>query len=144
MKLPDGTTIVEDLAATSTSGAVPSLAATPVVRFIGGASRSTVIPLDYPVEYAGVEYREMTLRRLTTDEVAEFLKSVQGQPEDAKVTFPIFRTADDKPVPDEVLSALDDDDMTTLNEAAQSFLPRRFRAPPDSGSIPPAGEPTAP
>jgi hypothetical protein len=134
--------VAEALAAGEPKPAVAPPPAAP--RFIGGAARSTTISLDWPVEYDGVVYEGIVLRRLTTDEVAKFLDKINGQPADAKVTFPVFRTADDSEIPDEVLSALDDDDMTKLNEAAASFLPRRFRAAPESDSSPLNGGSTAP
>ena len=105
-------------------------------RFIGGASRSTAIALDWPVAYDGVEYREVVLRRLSVGEVAAFLERIKDQAADAKVTFPVFRTADDCEIPEAVLTALDDDDMARLDEAAASFLPRRFPGRPGQRFLP--------
>ena len=138
-------TLAPGVAEALTAGGITTPAITaPAPRFIDGATRSTVITIEWPVEYDGVVYREFVVRRLTTGELAAFLDKVKDQTADAKVTWPLIRTVDDAEVPEIVLASLDPDDSDVLDEAAADFLPRRFRAAPASDFSPLTGGTTAP
>ncbi len=62
---------------------------------------------------------------------------------DAKVRLPLFRDEHGEPVPDAVMDALDDDDRLALDEAAENFLPRRFRGLAAQDTGPDIGATTA-
>ncbi|ACB96731.1 phage tail assembly protein [Beijerinckia indica] len=111
-------------------------------RFIGGKTRVKTIRLEYPLEYNGREYREISIARLTVKDVEEFIESLKTR----DVRLPIYRDEAGDLIPEEVLDALDDDDLVTLEAAARDFLPRRFQGLSESGSDPGNGatiEPTS-
>jgi hypothetical protein len=124
--------------------------ANPAPLFLGDRPRSHSVRLEWPVEYMGTRYEAITVRRLTTAEVAAFMQKVaehhEANPEaaDEVMRFPIFFDERGEPVPDEVMDGLDDDDAVPLNEAAVRFLPRRFRAATEPTSTPQPGEATGP
>ncbi len=85
--------------------------------------------LEWPLEYDGREYREITIKRLTAQEVKDLADALRALPEGTPPPrWPIFVDAEGAPIPEEVLDALDPDDDTMLQEAALDFLPRRFVA----------------
>jgi hypothetical protein len=93
------------------------------VSFIGSKPRSETVTLEWPVEYKGTVIDQITVRRLTTSEVAAYLENLNAARAAGEKLprFPIFDQ------PDEVIDGLDDD-AEKLNEVALRFLPRRFRA----------------
>lgn len=99
-------------------------------RFIGKHERSRVVTLEWPLEYDGREYRKIHIVRLTASEVAKFQEEIIAlleRDKNARIRFPLYRDADGGLIPDEVMDALDDDDKVVLEEAAMTFLPRRYR-----------------
>ena len=78
--------------------------------------RSKTISLEYPVEFDGKTYGEITIRRMTGTEVAAWLNDA------AAVMPPMFNC------PVDVIDALDADDAFTVKEAMNDFLPRKMRA----------------
>jgi hypothetical protein len=118
-------------------GAVPITAA-PEVQFVGGPPRVKEIKLEWPLEHSGRTYASVWLKRMTAREVAAFVEQVAATAKsnpDKTIRFPVFVDETGAPIPDAVLDALDDDDATTVYEAAGPFLPRRFQAMPgNSGS----------
>ncbi len=107
-------------------------------RFLSERPRRKTIDLEWPVSFEGREYRSITLIRLTAGDVSKFQEEIEQllkNTPDAALRFPIFRDANNAPIPDAVLEALDDDDKFELDRAAADFLPRRFRgiAEPVSG-----------
>lgn len=139
MNRPLAPGVAEMLATTASAGP----AAAPA-RFIGQASRSTAITLEWPVECDGVEYRDVVIKRMTTQEVADFVEGIASQAESARLRFPVYFHPNGHRVPDQVLDALDDDDMQKLNEVAEAFLPRRFQTALAGVSSSPNGGSTAP
>lgn len=117
-------------------------------QFAGGKIRRTAIVLDYPVEFEGITYSEIGLRRLTAGEVAAFMDTARAlveADENANPRAPIFVTSAGAPIPDGLFDALDDDDAFKLDEAAKDFLPRRFQgALRASASTPTDGSDTEP
>ena len=116
-------------------------------QFLSDRPRMKPVRLDWPVTFDGLEYREITLVRLTAGEVARFqeeLEALLRDNPDAALRFPIFRDETGAAVPAEVLDALDDDDRFELDRAAADFLPRRFRGIAEPSSGPDAGGNIAP
>ena len=91
----------------------------PVARIVSDKERARTVDLEWPVEFDGVLYESVTIRRLTTKEVVDFLETMAGK---GDVRWPMYD------VPDAVLDALDDDDAFRLDEVVKGFLPRRFQA----------------
>ena len=117
-----------------------------LARIVSDRPRAATIELDWPVEYAGRVFAAITVARLTAGEVARFQDEIVGLLEsgaDSKVRLPLFRDEDGAPIPDAVMDALDDDDRLALDEAALSFLPRRFRGLAARDSGPDIGATTA-
>lgn len=104
--------------------------------------RFRLVPLASPLSFGGQEYREIQVSRLTAKEVAEFQESIRTVPEGQPIVWPMFRDRDGAPLPEGFLDILDDDDSFELEKAARDFLPRRFLASPDKGSVPASGEAT--
>ena len=109
-----------------------------VARIVSERPRAATITLEWPIAYDGRFYATITVARLTAAEVARFQEEIVQLLEggaDAKVRLPLFRDENGELIPDAVMDALDDDDRLALDEAAVSFLPRRFRglAAQDSG-----------
>lgn len=93
------------------------------VEFLGSKPRFETLTLMWPVKYQGVEYHEVTVRRLTTEEVSRYVAQIQAAktPEEkSTIRPPMFNV----PVP--VLDGLDDDDTFELDKMVRRFLPRRF------------------
>ncbi len=106
--------------------AAPSPAPSP--RFVAAAARSEAVPLEWPVEYDGRIWAEVTVRRPTTAEVAAWSRRVlaareKGEPTD-DIPAPVFDA------PEVLLAVLDPDDTDRLEEVARRFLPRRFQVAP--------------
>ena len=116
-------------------------------RFLSERPRWKTIDLEWPVSFEGREYRSITLIRLTAGDVSRFQEEIEqllkNNP-DAALRFPIFRDANNAPIPDAVLDALDDDDRFELDRSAADFLPRRFRGIAEPSSGPGAGGNTGP
>lgn len=103
-------------------------------------------PLEFPVTVNGVTYTEIPLRRLTAKQVADWSESLRTVAEEDPTAptpeVPIINASQ------EVLDALDDDDLLALQEARLDFLPRRLKTilmPAEPSASPqPSGKPTAP
>lgn len=118
-----------------------------VPRFAGGKARWQKVPLEWPVDYGGRTYDAVFVHRMTADEVNGYIERVNaaaGREAAMAVRFPMYRDAAGEMIPDPVIGALDDDDSERVHEVAQGFLPRRFRAAPDSAPTSGSGAPTSP
>jgi hypothetical protein len=110
-------------------------------KFLGDRPRFKSVPLEWPIDYDGKEYREIHLVKLTAKEVADWLETLDAN---GSAKFPIFRDADGAPIPDAVLDGLDADDREEVDKAAVDFLPRRFRGVTASASGSADGAATGP
>lgn len=88
-------------------------------RFVSEVGRSQVVKLEWPLEYEGKVWDQITVRRLTAREVDVAVEASRAGQDD---TLPIFDA------PTAVLDALDADDSQRLNEVAKSFFPRALKA----------------
>ena len=111
--------------------------------FIDPSGRSRAFTLKHPVVVNGRAYREIRLARLTVADVAQFLEAVSAGDKRSAIAWPVYRDENGEPIPQAVLSALDDDDGFTIEQGLRDFLPRRLQALMDGAGAPPAGEPTA-
>ncbi len=95
-----------------------------------GGTRLKSIELGYPLSFDGREFRTVGVKRLTVAEVGAYfaaLEELRKTDDTTVLPFPMFVDEEGAPIPDGLLDALDDDDMTRLNKEAVDFLPRRFR-----------------
>ena len=90
-------------------------------RIVAGPPRTATYVLTWPVEYDGKTWTEITISRLTAQQVDDFVQAIRAGNENARL--PLFDA------PAEVLDAMDADDSTNLNEAARPFTPAALRAP---------------
>ena len=95
-------------------------------KFVGGPPRSEVVKLDYPVEFDGKLWTEITVRRMTAAEVSDWASRARAADDATDIRFPMFDA------PNEVMDGLDVDDDERVQEVASRFLPRRFRVPAES------------
>lgn len=114
----------------------PITEATP--NYLGDTVRSTSVPLKFPFELDGIEYRTVTVRRITGREaqswsraLREFLAGDGPEPQFPGIVMPSA-----------AFDALDDDDLAALDEAADRFFPARFQPLRDLAARM-AGEPSA-
>ena len=99
-------------------------------RFLGGRPRHATLTLDYPVEVEGRTYNAIVLRRLTAGDVSAYVETLRKAAKDnpnGQARPPIFTDEAGEPLPLSLFDALDDDDALRLDEAAEDFLPRRWR-----------------
>lgn len=82
-------------------------------KFVNSKDRFRTVKLEWPIEYDGKVYDSVTVSRMTTRQVGEFIEG--------KGRLVIFD------VPSEVIDELDDDDAVEVNKAVEDFLPRRLR-----------------
>lgn len=106
--------------------------------FLNAAARRRCVKLQWPLEYEGKIFDEVILRRLSSEEVAEWIAS------DGKNGLPIYVDADGAPIPRAIIDALDDDDMFEVDKVVRDFFPLRFLGSQDDASAPGAGENIAP
>ncbi len=90
---------------------------------VRAADRAEAVPLEWPLHYDGKTVDSVTVKRLTTGEIADFIEQ-NGATTNWR-DFPMFDQ------PPAVLRALDDDDAENVLTVFNRFLPRRFRAGPE-------------
>lgn len=99
-------------------------------RFLDEAARREVVPLLHPFEYEGRIWSEITVRRPTAAMVRDWTRRVVAAKDAGLATDDIPPPVFD--APDAVLNFVDPDDDDRLEEVALRFLPRRFRADPET------------
>lgn len=88
-------------------------------RIVAREGREKVVPLEWPVEYDGVVYEALTVRRAHG---ADFRKMASfGGDEDMKLAALLTGA------PAEVIAALDGEDYLNLQEVVKTFLPRKLQ-----------------
>ncbi|PYF05047.1 hypothetical protein BJ122_102273 [Rhodopseudomonas faecalis] len=100
------------------------------VRYVSDKPRSRSIPLEFPVEYDGKRYDQVTVSRMTTAQVADFMAAVHEQ--GGKAKLPMYDC------PHELLPHLDADDGERVDAAVMDFLPRALREA--GASLPQTGD----
>lgn len=91
--------------------------------YLNDIPRSTVVTLQHPFELDGKQIREVTVRRLRGFEAKHFaqaslLAAQAGQLEPMFPGIELSATA---------YASLDDDDIYSIDQAVEDFLPARFR-----------------
>lgn len=92
----------------------------PVARIKNPEGRSKRVPLVYPVEFDGVDWVDIEIRRCTGAEITAYVNSMATGGE--FVLPPVIQC------PIEVWNGMDADDQFMVDEAAQAFMPRRLKA----------------
>ncbi|MGI3901226.1 MAG: hypothetical protein ACRYGP_13920 [Janthinobacterium lividum] len=136
----------------SESGAAPARALIPLVlpsaAWAASAAVVRSVPFQYPVTFAGREWPGIGIRRLSVEQIAAVFENYRLNREiDPEYAFslPIYVDKAGEPIPAGLLGKIDPDDADTVDEVAESFLPRRYRVAKDLGpSTSPNGEATAP
>ncbi len=96
------------------------------VRWLTEAKREELYELQFPFELAGVEYRKVTIKRLSAGEVDAFVKKIREAKSTDVMRLPMYFVGDLE-ITDSVWDALDDDDVHGMVVAATKLLPARFR-----------------
>jgi hypothetical protein len=88
------------------------------------------IPLEYPVEFGGATYSELTLGRLDAGALAkiEAEMRLQGLDDGDKIRSSIILISASARIPDDVVRLLDATDFNAANEAVADFLSSRARS----------------
>jgi hypothetical protein len=115
--------------------------------FLSDRPRFRVIDLEWPLAYAGKDYRAITIVRMTAADIeayTEKLAELAKTDPNARFRLPVYRDEAGAPVPDAVLDALDDDDRLAVDTAALDFFPRRFLSLEADATPQPSGGTIAP
>ena len=96
------------------------------VRWLSDRKREEVYELQFPFELAGVEYRKITVRRLSAGEVDAFVKKMREAKSAEAVRIPMYFVGEAE-ITDIIWDSLDDDDVHGLESAAVKLSPARFR-----------------
>lgn len=121
----------EEIAAAEARAAAAVMAAIPPPKFVGDAQRTLEVKLQYPVEYDGVIYQSVTIRRPTMREWRAYLRECERA---VKLHGP---GADDDvnqswlSVPAVVLENLDFIDASQVEAAQEGFFGRSALDPQD-------------
>jgi len=92
-----------------------------VAAIVSPKSRSATVTLDWPVEFDGKVYEELTIRRVTGLEVQKFLIAAQdANLAESSIVPPMVDC------PSEVWANMDDDDRMKVEDAMLPFMPRRL------------------
>ncbi len=91
-----------------------------VVQLVDTGKLDTkVVPLTYPKTIDGITYESVTIRRVTTQQMADFIAHmVAGR----RAVPPMLD------LPLEVYQEIDDDDMMVIEDEMAPFTPRRLKA----------------
>lgn len=122
----------------------------PPAAFADPADAFRVFPLPQPVTLDGRTHKLIGIRRFTMAQVraiSENFRDNLARDPDARMSLPLYVDEAGNDLPPGVLDLLTPDTSEDLDEAANDFLPRRFRtaATADPGEPSPAdGSSTAP
>lgn len=93
----------------------------PKLRSKSGKERERVIPLEFEVEYDGIVYDTITVRRSRGSDFRIFASL--NEDKDGELVIAALLTG----VPKEVIAALDGDDFMELQAAIRDFVPRKMQ-----------------
>jgi hypothetical protein len=93
-------------------------AAAPMARIVTDRPMSKIVPLEWPVEFDGIVYRQIRVKRVTGGEVRDYFEKLRAG---EAVMPPMIEC------PLEVWEALDADDQSTIDEAVAAFVPKRMK-----------------
>ena len=96
----------------------------PTPRYVDGKLREKRVELEWPVEYDGKTYDAIVVRRMTGQQVADFLDQLAQvkDPDKARMHFPMLYDDEGCDVPHAVIEFLDDDDAETVAKVTQDFF----------------------
>ena len=106
--------------------------ATPQPAFAPGKPRSEDVPLEWPIDYQGKHYAKLTVRRVSTAQIADYAAQLIAKDPEAILGNVIDE--DGEVVPLAVMQFLDDDDDKVVGEVISRFLPRVMRETDESTS----------
>jgi Phage tail assembly chaperone proteins, E, or 41 or 14 len=106
-------------------------------RFLDERAEIEPLPLKFPLEWDGQEYRQVELRRLKGKDFSKFRCLVAVGVSEDEATLSLISG-----LPVEVIQALDADDYLELIEKSQDFIPARFRQAAESGPASETGQNT--
>lgn len=125
----------------TTEAAASPAPAPQIARIVAGKARSETVPLEWPVEFAGQTYSEITVSRPNVAQIEAWqdkLAEMRLRDEDTSAErLPMFG---DTPIA--VLRGLDPDDDDRIAEVVERFLPQRYRAEGSKEPAPPSGNTT--
>ncbi len=144
--------MVDETQPASEPGALPARAlislVLPVAAWAASASMVKWVKWQFPVAFAGRDWTGVGIRRLSVEQIAAVFENYRLNREidpDFPFSLPIYVDEAGAEIPAGLLAKLDPDDADATDEAAESFLPRRYRAVKDPGpSTSPTGGATAP
>lgn len=118
----------------------------PPARWADPTKARKPVPLGLAViDPAGKELGTVYVRKFSVGQIAVIIENWsearKGNP-DAPLAFPSYVDEEGVEIPAATMALLEDDDMQTVREAAEAFLPRRFRPDPEPETIPAPSTPS--
>ena len=92
----------------------------PVARIVSEKPREKLVPIDFPVEFDGIVYEAIKVRRISGKELQTYF--------DGLGVAGVFNIPPVVDCPMEVWDAMDADDQEKVDEIALAFMPRRLKA----------------
>lgn len=127
--------------------------ALPAARWADPTQARRAVPLTIPVvDEVGKTVATIYVRKFSVGQIGVIIgnwtEARKADP-DTPLTFPSYVDEEGAEVPAATMALLDDDDLQAVREAAEAFLPRRFRPDPvpetnPTPSGPSTGDTTAP
>lgn len=112
------------------------------VEYLNVENRSAEVTLKHPFRLSSVEYRKVTVRRLTGHEAKAHVQACMAAAESGAIEPPFPGIE----LPATAYAALDDDDILQIDRAIDDFFPERFRVLDDLArklQASPSSEPAA-
>ena len=93
-----------------------------MARIVSVKVRDAMYPLVYPVEFNGVTYSEVRMKRCSGKDVADYMSAMESTDNPASLMPPFLD------FPRAVYDQMDDDDRLGLEVAVVPFIPQRLSA----------------
>ncbi len=142
--MPDETQPANEGSGASVAAFVPR--PLPPARWADPAKARRPVPLVDPGDRrCGQDSRRIYVRKFSVAQIAVIIgnwSEARKTDSDAPLSFPSYVDEDGSEIPSGTMALLEDDDMQTVREVAEAFLPRRFRPDPEPAATPAASGPS--
>ena len=112
----------------------------PLARWADPTKARKPVPLAIPVvDEGGKTLEAVYVRKFSVAQIAVIIGNwteARKTDPDAPLSFQSYVDADGAEIPSSTMALLEDDDMQTVREVAEAFLPRRFRPDPEPATTP--------
>ena len=142
--MPDETQPASEGSGASVAAFVPQ--PLPLARWADPTKARRAVPVSIPiVDEAGKTHDVIYVRKFSVAQIAVIIgnwSEARKTDPDAPLSFPSYVDESGAEIPAGTMALLEDDDMQAVREAAEAFLPRRFRPDPEPAMTPAASGPS--